>query len=121
MRTEPRFQERAKAGSGYDGHHIIQDVAVRDLPGYSFGNAPAVRLAGPASEVGSPHYKATQIQRRSGGGTYASERRIGYRALCDAGLSRADARASIEYADRYFIDDLEIDFNTETRIPLNRR
>lgn len=32
-----------------DAHHVIQDAAVRDLPGYSSRAAPGIQLAGPES------------------------------------------------------------------------
>ena len=55
-----------------DSHHIIQDATVKDLPGYSRNNAPAVQLEGPANKVGTPHHAATQTQRSTaGGGTYS--------------------------------------------------
>jgi len=85
-----------------DAHHVIQDAAVRDLPGYSRSQAPAVQLDGPSTRVGSEHYNATQVQRERGGGTYGAERRIGYKALRKGGLTREKARAQIEKADAYF-------------------
>ena len=103
-----------------DGHHVIQDAAVRDLPGYSRTGAPAVELAGPSTRVGSPHYNATQAQRRAGGGNYAAERRIGYRALREAGLSPQQSRTVIDQADQYFRG-IGVGPNTPTRIPGNRR
>jgi RHS repeat-associated protein len=109
-----------RTGGIKDGHHIIQDAAVRDLPGYSPANAPAVQLPGPSTRVGSPHYNATQAQRQRGGGTYAAERRIGYKALRAAGFSPLDARALIEWADTYFIS-IGAGPTTPTRIPGNRR
>ncbi len=102
-----------------DAHHIIQDAAVRDIPGYSQGDAPAVQLPGPSTRVGSPHYEATQVQRQAGGGTYAAERRIGYKALRRGGLSPADAKANINNADAYF-QSLGVTPSTPTRIPGNR-
>jgi RHS repeat-associated protein len=91
-----------RAAGAKDAHHVIQDAAVRDLPGYSRRAAPAVQLLGPSTQVGSPHYLATQVQRQAGGGTYAAERRIGYKSLRQGGFSKADARANIERADAYF-------------------
>ncbi len=102
-----------------DGHHIIQDAAVRELPGYSRKEAPAVELPGPSTKIDSPHYKATQVQRQSGGGTYAAERRIAYKALRQSGLSKAQARRAIREADKYF-KSIGVGPNTSTRIPGNR-
>src|SRR4051794_21145768 len=44
----PTYREHQKelAGSGQNGHHIIQDAAVRDLPGYKKGDAPSISLEG---------------------------------------------------------------------------
>jgi len=102
-----------------DAHHVIQDAAVRDLPGYSTRAAPGVPLPGPSTAVGTPHYTATQIQRQAGGGTYAAERRIGYKGLRRAGYSEADARQVISETDAYF-QSIGVTPTTPTRIPGNR-
>lgn len=65
-------------------------------------DAPAVQLKGPSTAKGSEHYTATQVQRQRGGGTYAAERRIGYKALRKAGVSQSEARSHIQRADDYF-------------------
>ncbi|MEY9867603.1 RHS repeat-associated protein [Peribacillus sp. B2I2] len=49
-----------------DSHHIIQDAAVRAIPGYHRNNAPAIHLQGP-NKKGTKHYKASKVQRQSGG------------------------------------------------------
>ena len=102
-----------------DAHHIIQDAAVRNLPGYSTELAPGMRLLGPATRSGTPHNLATIIQRQAGGGTYAAERRIAYKALRNAGIEESNARALIEDADLYF-EGIGITPETLTRIPGNR-
>ena len=109
-----------RAAGQKDAHHIIQDAAVRDLPGYNTNAAPGVQLQGPSTAVGSPHYNATQIQRQAGGGTYGAERRIGYKAMRKGGLSPEDARGNIERADAYF-ETLGVDKTTPLRVPGNRR
>ena len=103
-----------------DAHHVVQDAAVRNLPGYSRNAAPAVQLPGPSTRVGSPHYNATQAQRRTGGGTYGAERRVSYRALREAGMSPQQARAAVERSDEYFRS-IGVTRSTTTRIPGNRR
>jgi hypothetical protein len=115
----PSYDDLRKSGAR-DAHHIIQDAAVRDLPGYSRGRAPAIRLEGPATRPGTPHYLATQSQKAAGGGTYAGERRIGYRALRTAGVSRPATRAAIHRADSYFRG-IGVTASTATRIPATRR
>jgi RHS repeat-associated protein len=102
-----------------DAHHVIQEAAVRSLPGYSSTAARGVRLRGPSTLRGSPHYNATQVQKLRGGGTYAAERRIGYRALRRAGDSEAEARQVIQEADAYFRS-IGVDPSTPTHIPGNR-
>jgi hypothetical protein len=104
-----------------DSHHIIQDAAVKELPGYNRMDAPAVQLRGPSTAQGSEHYLATQVQRQKGGGTYASERRIGYKALRKAGISQSDARGYIKQADNYFLGELGLTPNSVTRNVGNRR
>ena len=81
---------------------MIQDAAAKSLPGYNRMDAPAVQLKGPSTAKGSEHYIATQVQRQRGGGTYAAERRIGYKALRKAGLPQSEARSHIQRADEYF-------------------
>ncbi|HEY1971641.1 MAG TPA: protein phosphatase 2C domain-containing protein [Pseudonocardia sp.] len=103
-----------------DAHHVIQDKAVDELPGYRREDAPAVQLDGPATRRGSPHYRATQVQREPGGGTYRAERAIALRALRAAGVPREAAWAIIERADTYFLDVLGVDLDTATKIPGNR-
>ena len=103
-----------------DAHHVIQDAAVRDLPGYNTNAAPGVRLEGPANVPGTPHNLTRPVQRQAGGGTYAAERRIGYKALRRAELSPADARRAIQEADDYFRS-IGVTPNTPTRIPGDRR
>mgnify|MGYP002136850180 CR=1 FL=1 len=112
------YSELSKAKAN-DAHHVIQDAAVRDLPRYDPRAATATPLRGPSNVVGTPHYKATQVQRQAGGGTYAAERRIGYKALRAAGVSPENARAAIEAADRYF-GSIGVSPSTPTRTPLNR-
>jgi hypothetical protein len=102
-----------------DAHHVIQDAAVRDLPGYDTNKAPGVQLEGPSTKIGSPHYKATQAQRLPGGGTYGAERRIGYRSLREAGYTKEQARAAIFEADKYF-ESIGVTQDTLTRSPGNR-
>ncbi|KYG10820.1 hypothetical protein BE21_09625, partial [Sorangium cellulosum] len=108
-----------RAAGVKDAHHVIQDAAVRELPGYSRSAAPAVELPGPSTRVGTSHYAATQVQRQAGGGTYGAERRIGYKALRRAGQSPGDARALIEQADSYF-QSIGVTSTTPTRIPGSR-
>jgi hypothetical protein len=102
-----------------DAHHVIQDAAVRDLPGYDRRAAPAVELKGPATRVGTAHHEATQVQRQAGGGTYADERRIAYEALRRAGLSHEEAQTLIGRADDYF-KSIGVTLSTPTRILGNR-
>lgn len=102
-----------------DAHHVIQDAAVRELPGYNTRFAPGVQLPGPSTARGTPHYVATQVQRQAGGGTYAAERRIGYKALRSSGISQSDARQIIQETDAYF-QRLGVTPSTPTRIPGNR-
>jgi hypothetical protein len=108
-----------KAGK-QDAHHIIQDAAVKGLPGYKTNAAPGIHLAGPANKAGTAHNLATAVQRQRGGGTYASERRIAYKSLRKIGLSRAEAKQAIQRADNYF-GGIGVEPRTPTRIPGNRR
>ena len=103
-----------------EAHHVIQDAAVRDLAGYNTELAPGVELPGPSTATGSPHFRATQVQRQLGGGTYAAERRIAYKALRRAGMSEHEALAELQRADDYFRS-IGVTPQTPTRVPGNRR
>ena len=110
-----------KAAGESDAHHVIQDAAAKDLPGYARRDAPAVKLEGPANVKGTPHYKATAAQKVSNGykrGTYARERVIGYKALKAAGYPKEAAKQAIRNADKYF-KSIGVDMKTVTRIPGN--
>ena len=84
-------------------------------------DAPAAQLQGPSTAKGSEHYIATQVQRQRGGGTYAAERRIGYKAMRKAGLPQSEARSHIQRADDYFMGELGATPSTVTRSVGNRR
>jgi hypothetical protein len=103
-----------------DAHHVIQDAAVRDLPGYDTQLAPGVQLEGPSTEVGTPHYSATQAQRAAGGGTYAAEREIAASSLRAAGYSEAQIQQALSETDNYF-QGIGVNSSTTTRIPGNRK
>ncbi len=103
-----------------DAHHVIQDAAVRDLPGYNTNAAPGVRLDGPANVPGTPHNLTRPVQRQRGGGTYGSERRISYKALRRAGKTPDEARQLVDEADEYF-SSIGVDRTTPTGIPGDRR
>lgn len=109
-----------RAAGMKDAHHVIQNAAVKHLPGYDSNLAPGVQLPGPATTRGTRHNIATLVQRQAGGGTYAAERRIGFKALRQAGYTEQDARQIIKEADAYF-GSIGVWPSTPTRIPANRR
>ena len=107
---------------GKESHHIIQNASVKDMPGYSSSNAPAISLEGPSTRMGTEHYKATQFQSHNNyGGTYGDERKVAYISLRKAGKTKEEAFQAINYADKYFVGELGWDFTTITSIPKNRR
>lgn len=86
-----------------DAHHIYQNAAVKGLPGYSRGEAPAISLQGPSNLVGTEHYIVTHIvQSQPGGGTLAAEGSIALRGLRQAGVMDDEARVATRYAWNYF-------------------
>ena len=103
-----------------DSHHVIQHAAVKDIPGYNFLDAPTVQLKGPSQIFGTEYQLATKVQRASGGGNYAAERWIGYKAMRKAGVPEVEARNIINYTDQYF-HRLEVKPDTMTAIPGNRK
>lgn len=108
-----------RAAGKQDAHHIIQDAAVKNVPGYNTNHAPGIQLPGPSTRPGAPHQAATAVQRQAGGGTYAAERRIGSKGLRKAGLTPEQARRQIKRADEYF-EGLGVTGDTVTRVPGNR-
>ena len=112
----------SKSETPADGHHIIQHASVPEgTVGYSYGGAPVVQLEGPSTRVGSEHYAATSVQRQAGGGTYAAERRIGYKAIRRAGLSAQEARCLFAmHVDPYF-EKLGFTGDSPMRTVKNRR
>jgi len=119
-KTTGSYGELVSSGQK-DAHHIIQDAAMRDVPGYDRFDAPAVQLDGPSNVVGTEHYYATVAQRRMGGGTYGAERGIAYMSLRKAGLSVDEAKAIVRGADKYVMDELGLTVDSPTRIAGKRR
>lgn len=118
--VSPTYSELRAAGQT-DAHHIIQDAAVRDLPGYSRSGAPAIQLDGPSTLPGSAHYHATQVQRSfPGGGTYGAERQVAESALAAAGKTDSEIGEALGRADSYFMDQLGVTHETPLRVPGNR-
>ena len=119
----PIRQIGGRAVGAYDdvgGHHIIQSRAVEGINGVTRGGAPTIDL-GSSLRRGTPHALTRGPQRLAGGGTYAAERRIGYRALRRAGLEPEEARLAIEeVADPYFFG-RGITMQTPTNRVLDRR
>ena len=114
----PTVGELRAAGQA-DAHHIIQDAAVRDVPGYKTNSAPGIQLEG--GGAGTPHQLATNVQRTAGiGGTYGSERQVACMALAAAGCSPAEISGVLARADAYFMDEFGLTFDSPLRIPGNR-
>jgi RHS repeat-associated protein len=101
-------------------HHVIQDAAVKNIPGYDRNKATAVILQGPSTDRATQHGQTRGVQTQRGGGTYGAERRIGYKGLRRAGVKKADAKQAIRKADEYF-ESLGVTVNTPTSIPGDRR
>lgn len=112
----PTYDDLREAGLK-DAHHIIMDAAMKDIPGYSRGAAPAVQLPGPSTTVGTPHYAATQAQRAGPHGTYAAERETAQMALAAAGWSSSAIHNTLARADAYFMGWLGVSMDTPTRVP----
>jgi RHS repeat-associated protein len=104
-----------------DGHHIVQDAAVKGLPGYSYGNAPCIGLPGPPQDPTTPHGAASVAQRGcKGGGTLGKELAHAESVLGPAGASPAIAKTAAEFA-RVGFAAKGFGPSTPTLIPGNRR
>jgi RHS repeat-associated protein len=113
-------QNQKMTGEGEQSHHIIQDAAVKDQPGYSYGSAPTTKLEGGSHVPGSPHDIANKMQSSlpsSMRGTYGGEKDAAYLSLRAAGQNRATAGANVQRADSYFKGELKMNEKTPTRDP----
>lgn len=117
--SAPSYNDLRRAGQT-DAHHIIQHAAVRDVPGHSRGQAPAIQLDGPSTQVGSPHFNATQVQRQAGGRTYGAERQTAACSLAAAGCSPSQIADALALTDSYFTDGLGLTLDSPLRISGNR-
>jgi len=101
-------------------HHIVQDAAVGNVPGYSRGTAPTTKMEGGSHAPDSPHDIANRIQNNvpdSMRGTYGGERDVAYLTMRAAGQTRGTAKANLERSDKYFKDELRVTNKTPTRNP----
>ncbi len=121
IRVYGTYDELTNAGVK-DAHHIVQDAAVRDIPGYDRGSAPAIQADGPSTQIGSEHYNMTYDQSHATtGGTYGAERTIGMESVKERlDVSDTDMKSLEEYVDGYFCDELNLSDDSATRIPGNR-
>ena len=121
VRLYGTYDELCNAGVK-DGHHIIQNAAVRDVAGYKRGDAPAIQADGPSTKVGSEHYNLTYDQSHAiAVGTYGKEKTIGLNsAEKNLELSQNDVKIISDYLDDYFCKQLGLNNDSTTRIPGNR-
>ncbi len=117
----PHREVKGKVGKDEQSHHILQDAAVKRLPGYKHGDAPAIGLGGNMSRS-TAHGKATQEQIDSLlGGTLGHEVQVGIDALKKAGVPQKKIDEALAQADDYFVKQLGLTMDTATQVPKNRR
>lgn len=98
--------------AGTQAHHIFQDAALRDVPGYSSRDAPSILL--PQED----HLQASAFQREAViGGTVKAERTVAIQALIRAGISPADAQKIVDEAQKYPLDTLGLKPDSPVRVP----
>lgn len=105
-----------------DAHHLLQDAAMRNVEGYKKRNAPAIQADGPSTLVGSEHYNLTYDQSHaSASGTYGIEKQIGMDSSTkNLNLSGSDSNTVNAFVDNYFMGNLGLSSDSQTRIPGNR-
>ena len=105
-----------------DGHHLLQDAAMRDVDGYSKRSAPAIQADGPSTLIGSEHYNLTYDQSHATqAGTYGIEKKIGLdSATKNLNLNSAESSTLNDFIDNYFVNNLGLNNNSPTRKPGNR-
>lgn len=95
-----------RIGGLQDSHHIYQDAAMKNIPGYDYNAAPAISLQGrnpDGTTRGTPHYGANRAQdNASSAGLLGSETVVAYNSLKAAGLSPAAAKCATLRARGYF-------------------
>jgi uncharacterized protein YukE len=97
---------------GTQAHHIFQDAAMRDIPGYSSRDAPSILL--PTED----HLQASALQREAAiGGTVKAERTVAIQALIRAGISPTDAQKIVDEAQKYPLDTLGQTPESPVRVP----
>ena len=82
-----------------ESYHIVQHAAVKGLPGYSRGSAPAIGLNK------ADHLRATAVQRgfpNALRGTLEREYNVAYDALIAVGVPEAAAQNRVDAARAYF-------------------
>lgn len=109
-------EERRHAPEGdlRQAHHVVQDAAVRDLPGYDRNTAPSISLSA------GDHLRATASQYLGSRGTLAAEYSRAARALAAAGVPPGTAAERLNAAKSYF-GRLGYGPETVTRDPSKRR
>ncbi len=101
-------------------HHIIQNATVMGQPGYHEGQGLAVQRTGPSNDRTTPHGLTRIIQQQLGGGNFAAEVRIGYKALRVSGMQIHEARGHAMNAVADFAR-IGIGPGTTTTIPRDRQ
>nr|WP_288828996.1 RHS repeat-associated core domain-containing protein [uncultured Clostridium sp.] len=121
VRLYGTYGELSDAGVN-DGHHLLQDAAMRDVDGYSKRSAPAIQADGPSTLIGSEHYNLTYDQSHATqAGTYGIEKKIGLdSATKNLNLNSAESSTLNDFIDNYFVNDLGLNNNSPTRKPGNR-
>jgi len=119
--SQVRAENRAMVTNGtiapnsQQAHHIVQDAAVRNLPGYRTTRAPALSLSV------AQHQRATLTQQSTPAhmrGTLRQEYAVAERALVAAGISPSRAKEAVAASKRgYFEGQLGLGPETATRTP----
>ncbi|MFB9978214.1 RHS repeat-associated core domain-containing protein [Mesorhizobium kowhaii] len=115
---EVQAQNKALAQSATNNetrqaHHIVQDAAVRDLPGYNRNMAPSI------SVTASQHYRMTAFQRTTSlpRGTLVREYAVSYATQVYGGINPSEAARNTKRSKDYFGGYLGLPGNTPTRTP----
>jgi hypothetical protein len=121
VRLYGTYKQLSEAGV-VDGHHLLQDAAMRSITDYSRRDAPAIQADGPSTLIGSEHYNLTYYQAHATqAGTYGIEKQIGLdSATNNLNLSSADRTTLEGFVNDYFVEKLGLNNDSPTRIPGNR-
>lgn len=112
---------RMKPLSDNDRHHIMQQATIRHLDTFRKADGPSIYLDGPSRRVGSAHYHATQMQRRSWAENMTDEVLNAVEIVEKTGNLPPEQRYYLAWEIVQYLKFLGVTADTPIRVPGNRK